>query len=44
MSYDKNTIEAFLALVRLGLGFGTSKDAEIPKEVEWDELYQLASE
>lgn len=44
MSYDKNTIEAFLALVRLGLGFGTSKDAEIPKEVAWDELYQLASE
>lgn len=36
--------KVFFQLLRLGLGFGTSKDAEIPNGVDWEAVYQLASE
>lgn len=44
MQIDEIVRDVLFQLLRLGLGFRTSKDAEIPSDVDWEAVYQLASE
>lgn len=44
MRIDDNTQNVFFQLLRLGLRFGVSKVQQIPEGVNWEVMYQLASE
>lgn len=44
MRYDRNTVDAFFALVRAGLWGGGNPDMRIDGTTDWEEVYRLATE